>query len=97
MSLILLLNPKQYGGAVTVDTSDVWRKRRRKLQEFEDAEESLAIEKLLANMNPVDNYLQDDKVKLHKLLTRTVSDKYTKQKEKERNDRLLLLLLLSDD
>lgn len=97
MSLILLLNPKQYGGVVVADTSDVWRKRRRKLQELEEAEETLAIEKLLAGMKPVDNYLQDDKVKLHKLLSRSVSDKYTRQKNEERNKRLLLLLLLSDD
>lgn len=97
MSLILLLNPKQYGGAIAADTSDVWRKRRRKLQELEEAEESVAIEKLLAEMKPVDNYLQDDKVKLHKLLSRSVSDKYTRQKNEERNKRLLLLLLLSDD
>lgn len=97
MSLILLLNPKQYGGAIAVDTSDVWRKRRRKLQELEDAEETLAINQLLAQFNPVDNSTNGAKVKLHKILSESISEKYNKTKEKERNKRLLLLLLLTDD
>ena len=40
MSLLLLLNPKQYGGAVTPDTSDildVYRKKRKRQEEIEEA------------------------------------------------------------
>lgn len=97
MSLLLLLNPKQYGGAaVEVDKADVWRKRRKKLQDLEDAEEALAIQQLLKNLKPVDNYLQDDKVKLHKLLGKSISEKYHDTERKDRNKRLLLLMLLAD-
>jgi len=96
MSLILLLNPKQYGGAVTVDTSDIWIKRRKKLQQLEDAEEALAIQKLLQEMKPVDNYVESAKVKLHKVISERISDRYHAKQKTQRERSLLLLLLLAD-
>lgn len=97
MSLLLLLNPKQYGGtAVEIDKADVWRKRRKKLQEFEEAEEALAIQKLMAQLKPVDNYIESDRVKLHKILGKSVSDKYHDTERKERDRKLLLFMLLTD-
>lgn len=97
MSLLLLLNPKQYGGtAVEIDKADVWRKRRKKLQELEEAEEALAIQKLMAQLKPVDNYIESDRVKLHKILGKSVSDKYHDTERKERDRKLLLFMLLTD-
>lgn len=93
MSLIVLLNPKQYGGVV--DSSDVWRKRRKKLRQMEEAEEALAVEILLARRKELDNASESDKVNFNRIVSKAVLDRYSI--EKERNQRLLLLLLLSDD
>lgn len=98
MSLLLLLNPKQHGGAaVEVDKADIWRKRRKKLQELEEAEEALALQKLMAQLKPVDNYIKSDKVKLHKLLGKDISDRYHETERKERSRNLFLLMLLTDN
>lgn len=96
MSLLLLLNPKQYGKAVAVDQADIWRKRRKKLQALEEAEETLAIQKLLREMKPVDNFVENDKLKLHKVLSRSISEKYHGQQRRDRDQKILLLLLLAD-
>ncbi len=96
MSLLLLLNPKQYGGEVALDQADIWRKRRKKLQALEEAEETLAIQKLLREMKPVDNFVENDKLKLHKVLSQSISEKYQSQQRRERERKILLLLLLAD-
>lgn len=54
MSLFLLLNPKQYGGAVQPDTSDildVYRRKRRR--EEEELEERIAAQLLQARQKDV--------------------------------------------
>jgi len=56
MSLLLLLNPKQYGGTVvTPDTSDildVYRKRRKK-REDDALEEAIAAQLLQARQKDI--------------------------------------------
>lgn len=54
MSLFLLFNPKQFGGAITPDTSDILRRRsKRRRREEEELEEALAVKLLLARQEDI--------------------------------------------
>lgn len=51
MSLILLLNPKQYGGEIAVpDLSDVWYKKRK----YDELEERIAAQLLAKQQQDVE-------------------------------------------
>ena len=95
MTLILLLNPKQYGTAtVEQDTSDVFRKRRRQERE----EEELAVKILLDRYKELQPATEEP-VNFDKLLVDALQTKYynldtTRQK---RIKELFLLMLMDDD
>lgn len=101
MSLLLLLNPKQYGGAITPDTSDILDVYIRKKRKYDELEEAIAAQLLRARQTDLiipENVNQD---KLAKIL-RSKVDSVPKPNEvqgKERIKRIkvLLLLLAMDD
>lgn len=102
MSLILLLNPKQYGGVIeTVDTSDILDVYRRKRRQNELLEEELALQLLKArqtdlvipdnvNENKLSNILKT------KLETKPLKDEVV-GKERIKRIKILLLLLAMDE
>ena len=101
MSLIVLLNPKQYGGAVTPDTSDildVYRKKKRRSDEFEEA---IAAQMLQARQKPITLAPKTDVQKLRDILkARMFSEPKVGEvtgDERKKRIRYLLLMLAMDD
>ena len=99
MSLILLLNPKQYGGAVVVtDTSDIldgYRKRRNKREE-DLYEEQLAAKILSERQAKVELPKNLDKARFATTLRSKLDDTQVTDK-KRKQIRMILLLLAMDD
>jgi hypothetical protein len=104
MSLLLLLNPKQYGGAVvTPDTSDildVYRKRRKKRQD-ELLEEEIAAQLLKARQADVVIPATVDVIKLGAILREKLYENIKPDEvqglERTKRIKLLLLALVMDD
>lgn len=104
MSLLLLLNPKQYGGeVVTPDTSDildVYRKRRKK-REDELLEEEIAAQLLKARQSDVVIPATVDVIKLGAILREKLYENIKPDEvqglERTKRIKLLLLALVMDD
>lgn len=104
MSLLLLLNPKQYGGVVvTPDTSDildVYRKRRKK-REDELLEEEIAAQLLKARQADVAIPAVVDVIKLGAILREKLYENIKPDEvqglERTKRIKLLLLALVMDD
>lgn len=104
MSLLLLLNPKQYGGdVVTPDTSDildVYRKRRKK-REDELLEEAIAVQLLKARQADVVIPATVDVIKLGAILREKLYENIKPDEvqglERTKRIKLLLLALVMDD
>jgi hypothetical protein len=104
MSLLLLLNPKQYGGeVVTPDTSDildVYRKRRKK-REDELLEEEIAAQLLKARQADVVIPATVDVIKLGAILRKKLYENIKPDEvqglERTKRIKLLLLALVMDD
>lgn len=104
MSLLLLLNPKQYGGVVvTPDTSDildVYRKRRKK-REDELLEEEIAAQLLKARQADVVIPAAVDVIKLGAILREKLYENIKPDEvqglERTKRIKLLLLALVMDD
>jgi len=95
MTLILLLNPKQYVTAtVEQDTSDVFRKRRREERE----EEELAVKILLDRYKELQPTTEAE-VPFDALLTGALQTQYygLDAKRQKRIQELFLLMLMDDD
>lgn len=95
MTLILLLNPKQYGTpTVEQDTSDVFRKRRREERE----EEELAVKILLDRYKELQPTTEAE-VPFESLLTGALQTQYygLDAKRQKRIQQLFLLMLMDDD
>ena len=97
MSLLLLLNPKQYGGVIeTPDTSDILDVYIRKKRKYDELEEAIAAQLLKAKQT---DFVIPEKVnedKLAKILRFKVDSisKPDEVKGKERIKRIKMLLLL---
>jgi hypothetical protein len=104
MSLLLLLNPKQYGGVTeTPDTSDildVYRKRRKK-REDELLEEEIAAQLLKARQTDVSIPANVDVIKLGAILREKLYENIKPDEvqglERTKRIKLLLLALVMDD
>jgi hypothetical protein len=104
MSLLLLLNPKQYGGTVeTPDTSDildVYRKRRKK-REDELLEEEIAAQLLKARQQDIVIPAKVDPIKLGAILKEklyvNIKPDEVQGEQRIKRIRLLLLALVMDD
>ena len=104
MSLLLLLNPKQYGGvAETPDTSDildVYRKRRKK-REDKLLEEEIAAQLLKARQTDVSIPANVDVIKLGAILREKLYENIKPDEvqglERTKRIKLLLLALVMDD
>jgi len=96
MSLLLLLNPKQYGGAVTKDTSDILDVYRRKKRKYDELEEAIAAQLLKARQTDFIIPERVDEDKLAKILRSKVDStpKPDEVKGKERIKRIKILLLM---
>lgn len=96
MSLLLLLNPKQYGGAVTKDTSDILDVYRRKKRKYDELEEAIAAQLLKARQTDFIIPERIDEDKLAKILRSKVDStpKPDEVKGKERIKRIKILLLM---
>lgn len=104
MSLLLLLNPKQYGGeVVTPDTSDildVYRKRRKK-REDELLEEEIAAQLLKKRQKDIVIPEKINKIKLAGVLQDKLFDTPKADevagKERANRVRLLMMVLILDE
>lgn len=104
MSLLLLLNPKQYGGVTeTKDTSDildVYRRRRRK-REDELLEEELAAQLLKKRQKDIVIPQEINKIKLANVLQNKLFDTPKADevagKERVKRVRLLMMVLILDE
>ena len=104
MSLLLLLNPKQYGGVTeTPDTSDildVYRNRRKK-REDELLEEEVAAQFHKARQTDVSIPANVDVIKLGAILREKLYENIKPDEvqglERTKRIRLLLLALVMDD
>lgn len=104
MSLLLLLNPKQYGGVTeTKDTSDildVYRRRRRK-REDELLEEELAAQLLKKRQKDIVIPQEINKIKLANVLQDKLFDTPKADevagKERVKRVRLLMMVLILDE
>ena len=104
MSLLLLLNPKQYGGEVvasdTSDILDVYQKRRKK-REDELLEEEIAAQLLKARQADVVIPATVDVIKLGAILREKLYENIKPDEvqglERTKRIKLLLLALVMDD
>jgi hypothetical protein len=104
MSLLLLLNPKQYGGTVvtpeTSDILDVYRKRRKK-RENDALEEAIAAQLLQARQKDIVLPVELDPIKLGAILKSKLYDDVRpgeiKGDERTKRIRYLLMALALDD
>lgn len=101
MSLIVLLNPKQYGGVVSKDTSDILDVYRRKKRKADELEEAIAAQLLQARQKPIDLPAKTDVNKLRDILQSRLSTapRVGEVRGDERKKRItyLLLMLAMDD
>lgn len=104
MSLLLLLNPKQYGGdVVTPDTSDILdvHRKRRKKREDELLEEEIAAQLLKARQADVVIPATVDVIKLGAILREKLYENIKPDEvqglERTKRIKLLLLALVMDD
>lgn len=101
MSLIVLLNPKQYGGAVTPDTSDILDVYRKKKRRSDELEEAIAAQMLQARQKPITLTPKTDVQKLRDILkARMFSEPKMGEvtgDERKKRIRYLLLMLAMDD
>ena len=102
MSLLLLLNPKQYGGVVTVtDTSDILDVYRRKKRKYDELEEAIAAQLLKARQTDLSIPKEVDEDKLASILRSKIQTApqpgEVAGKERTKRIRVLLLLLAMDD
>ena len=102
MSLLLLLNPKQYGGIVeTPDTSDILDVYIRKKRKYDELEEAIAAQLLKARQTDFIIPEKVDEDKLAKILRSKVDSKpkpdEVKGKERSKRIRILLLMLAMED
>lgn len=95
MSLLLLLNPKQYGGTAERDTSDILDVYRRKKRAYDELEEQIAAELLKKRRTDVAIPDAVDPNKLSKILASKVNlpAKVGEVSGDERKKRIKLLLL----
>ena len=95
MTLILLLNPKQYGSGDSSDILDVYRKKRR---QEEREEEELAVKILLDRYKELQPTTEGE-VKFDALLTGALQTQYygLDAKRQKRIQQLFLLMLMDDD
>ena len=101
MSLIVLLNPKQYGGAVTIDTSDILDVYRKKKRRADEVEEAIAAQMLQARQKPVTLSPQIDVQKLRDILkarmfSHAKPGEITGEERKKRIKYILLMLAMDD-
>ena len=102
MSLLLLLNPKQYGGVVVdKDTSDILDRYRRKKREYDKLEETIAAQLLKARQTDLSIPKEVDEDKLASILRSKIHTApqpgEVAGKERIKRIRVLLLLLAMDD
>lgn len=102
MSLLLLLNPKQYGGVVEVkDTSDILDVYRRKKRKYDQLEEAIAVQLLKARQTDLTIPKEVDADKLASILRSKIQAApnagEVAGKERTKRIRVLLLLLAMDD
>ena len=102
MSLLLLLNPKQYGGVVVdKDTSDILDRYRRKKREYDKLEETIAAQLLKARQTDLSIPKEVDEDKLASILRSKIQTApqpgEVAGKERIKRIRVLLLLLAMDD
>lgn len=102
MSLILLLNPKQYGGVVvTPDTSDILDVYRRKKRKYDELEEAIAAQLLKARQTDLTIPKEVDSLKLADILRAKLQTKPQPGeivgRERQKRIRILLLLLAIED
>ena len=101
MSLIVLLNPKQYGGAVTPDTSDILDVYRKKKRRSDELEEAIAAQMLQARQKSITLAPKTDVQKLRDILkARMFSEPKVGEvtgDERKKRIRYLLLMLAMDD
>jgi hypothetical protein len=102
MSLLLLLNPKQYGGIVAdKDTSDILDVYRRKKREYDKLEEVIAAQLLKARQTDLSIPKEVDADKLADILRSKLQAKPKADevagKERTKRIKVLLLLLAMDD
>lgn len=102
MSLILLLNPKQYGGVVvTPDTSDILDVYRRKKRKYDELEEAIAAQLLKARQTDLTIPKEVDSLKLADILRAKLQTKPQPGeivgKERQKRIHILLLLLAMED
>jgi len=101
MSLIVLLNPKQYGGAVTPDTSDILDVYRKKKRRSDELEEAIAAQMLQARQKSITLTPKTDVQKLRDILkARMFSEPKVGEvtgDERKKRIRYLLLMLAMDD
>lgn len=104
MSLLLLLNPKQYGGTVeTPDTSDildVYRKRRKREERL--LEEEFAAQILKKRQKDIVIPEKINKIKLAKILANKMDDtpkqdEVSGQARSQRIKLVMMVLLVDDD
>ncbi len=95
MTLIVLLNPKQYAYGERSDILDVYRKKRRQ-QERE--EEDLAVKILLDRYKELQPK-EETTVKFETLLTGALQTKYygLDEQRQKRIQQLFLMMLMEDD
>lgn len=97
MSLLLLLNPKQYGGVIeTPDTSDILDVYRRKKRKYDELEEAIAAQLLRARQTDLTIPANVNEDKLAKILRSKIDSipKPDEVKGKERIKRIKILLLM---
>lgn len=102
MSLLVLLNPKQYGGIVVEkDTSDILDVYRRKKRKNDELEEAIAAQLLKARRTDLTIPKEVDEDKLASILRSKMQSApqpgEVAGKERIKRIRVLLLLLAMDD
>ena len=103
MSLLLLLNPKQYGGAAkapdTSDILDVYRKRKKREDEL--LEEEIAAQILKARQQDVVIPETVDPIRLSAILEKKMYENIrpgeVRGEDRKKRIKMLLMALLMDD
>ena len=103
MSLLLLLNPKQYGGALeapdTSDILDVYRKRKKREDEL--LEEEIAAQLLKARQQDVVIPEAVDPIRLSAILEKKMYENIrpgeVRGEDRKKRIKMLLMALLMDD
>jgi len=106
MSLLLLLNPKQYGGVVPpqpiIDKSDILKRRSyRKKQEEQELEEAIAAQLLKAKQEDIVIPEAVNPIRLGTILERKMYQKAQPDEVhgevRKKRIKMLLMALLMDD